>query len=136
MKIALVQMNCIVGDLDGNARKILKFYNKAKALGATLVCFPEMVLVGYPPRDLLDLPYFISEIETFTEEIAKKTDEVSLIFGSIAKNAQGVGAPLYNQAVWCERGKIITRISKRLIPRYDVFVENRYFEPRSFFVSF
>lgn len=132
MKIALVQMNCIVGDVEGNAHKILKFYNKAKALGANLVCFSEMVLVGYPPRDLLDLPYFISEIETLTEEIAKKTDEVALVFGSIARSTKGVGAPLYNQAVWCERGTITTRVSKRLLPSYDVFDETRYFEPGSF----
>lgn len=130
MKIALNQFNPLVGDVAGNTRKILSGIQKAKAVGAELVCFHEMALLGYPPRDLLELPYLIQKCEEAIASIAKSAVGIAVVFGAVEKNP-GPGKPLSNIAVWCEEGKVRTVVRKSLLPSYDVFDETRYFEPGS-----
>ncbi|MDO8519619.1 MAG: nitrilase-related carbon-nitrogen hydrolase, partial [Deltaproteobacteria bacterium] len=131
MKIALIQFNPIVGDIAGNSRKILTWIQKAKKEGAKLVVFHEMALLGYPPRDLLELPYVIGQCEVAADEIARAALGIAVVFGSVQKN-QASGKPLSNVGLWCEEGKVKNIARKTLLPSYDVFDETRYFEPGIF----
>ncbi len=128
MKIALIQINTIVGDIDGNQAKVLKWMKKAETLGADLAIFHEMTLLGYPPRDLLDLPFVIQKCQQALTQIAKQTSRMAVLLGTVEVNPSNKGKPLYNAAAWCENGEIRTIIRKRLLPTYDVFDESRYFE--------
>lgn len=129
MKIALVQINTLVGDLKGNAGKIIRGITRAKASRADLVCFHELALTGYPPRDLLEITSFVDSCECYNLEIASHAAGIVVVFGSIQKNHSPVGKQLFNVALWCEEGKIRSVCQKKLLPSYDVFDESRYFAP-------
>ncbi|MDR2603934.1 MAG: NAD+ synthase [Desulfovibrio sp.] len=131
MRCALLQINSTVGDISGNAEKIVQGMRKAAEAGADLCVTPELALIGYPPRDMLLYPAFAEKAEQSLRDIARATagGEPGLIVGSIGSNASGSGKPLRNQAVFIRRGRIEARYSKRLLPTYDVFDEARYFEP-------
>jgi NAD+ synthetase len=130
MKIAVCQFNPIIGDLKGNAEKILTGYKRAVNEGADLAIFPELFLCGYPPLDLVEKKEFRDAVKTAAEEIASYTSNTGLIFGSITEDFEfSVGTGVYNSAVLCYDGKIQFIQSKTLIPNYDVFDEVRYFEP-------
>ncbi|MFZ6034223.1 MAG: NAD+ synthase [Melioribacter sp.] len=130
MKIAVFQANPIIGDLEGNKEKIIRGYKKATEEGADLVIFPELFLPGYPPLDLVEKEEFRNAVSQCAHEIANKTGDVGLIFGSITEDYQEVvGTGVYNSALLCYDGKIQFVQSKSLIPNYDVFDEVRYFEP-------
>jgi NAD+ synthase (glutamine-hydrolysing) len=124
VRLALVQMNSVVGDLDGNRDRILSRLAEAKAQGADLVLFPELAITGYPPEDLLLRPGFIRAAEDALAAVAAAcTDVVAL-----------VGAPyfdrdLYNACAVCSNGEIRARYRKRFLPNYGVFDEYRYFAP-------
>jgi NAD+ synthase (glutamine-hydrolysing) len=128
MKIALCQINAIIGNLDYNKKKILDGYKRGVEAGVDLVLCPELSLVGYPPRDLVEKSEFRSAVKNKTEEIAKATNEVGLIFGSITEDDDLIGTNIHNSAIFCFNGKIQFIQNKSLIPNYDVFDEMRYFE--------
>lgn len=128
MKIALLQINPIVGDLDGNATKIKDFANNAK--GADLIVTSELALLGYPPRDLLLYPEFIKSSWLVLEKIAKDTKSLPpLLVGTAIINKNRTGRPLRNVACLIHQGRVEKIFFKSLLPTYDVFDEDRYFEP-------
>ncbi len=129
MRLGLAQLNTIVGDLPGNRRKILEAYATLAAQGADLVVFPELVVCGYPPRDLLLKRRFVPDITESLTEIAAAIGEVPALIGTVEPNTSGQGRPFYNSAAFCHRGKVIAYARKCLLPTYDVFDEDRYFEP-------
>ena len=131
MKIALVQTNTVVGDISGNQKKMIREIKKAKQKGAELVCFHEMSLLGYPPRDLLELPSIIKALQKAAATIASYAQGIAVVFGTVVQNTNQGGKSLYNAAFWCEDGSIKHNYYKRLLPNYDVFDEVRYFEPGS-----
>jgi NAD+ synthase (glutamine-hydrolysing) len=129
MKIALAQINPTVGDIAGNCRKILDFIDQAKSRGAKIVVFPELSIIGYPPKDLLLKPRFIEDNLRALQSIASRVNGIDAVVGYAEKNSAPVGRPLHNAVALLRDGKIISRHFKTLLPTYDVFDESRYFEP-------
>src|SRR6202162_1434966 len=131
MKIALAQTNTTVGDLDGNAQRILTFAQRAADSGADVAVFPELTLPGYPPRDLLEKQNFLDQTEQTLEHLATHAAHLKLaiICGTVTRTGSSSGNPIYNTAAVLENGKIVFRQNKMLLPSYDVFDETRYFEP-------
>jgi NAD+ synthase (glutamine-hydrolysing) len=129
MRLGLAQLNPTVGDLAGNRRKILDAYAALVAEGAELVVFPELVVCGYPPRDLLFKRRFVSDVAESLHEIAAAVGAVPALLGTVEANPSGRGRPFFNSAAFCYRGKVAAVARKCLLPTYDVFDEDRYFEP-------
>ena len=129
MKIGLLQLNSTVGDFAANRRKLLAGYEKAVALGAEFVLAPELFLCGYPPRDLLLREDFIEANLAAVAETAAATGAVPLCVGYVEKNSERPGRALKNAAAVLQNGKIVWHTLKTLLPTYDVFDEDRYFEP-------
>jgi NAD+ synthase (glutamine-hydrolysing) len=129
LRIGLLQLNSTVGDFAANRRKLLAAYEKAVALGAEFVLAPEMFLCGYPPRDLLQRADFIEANLAAFAETAAETGTIPLCAGYVEKNSERPGRALKNVAAVLQNGKIIWRTIKSLLPTYDVFDEERYFEP-------
>ena len=129
MKIAIAQINPIIGDFEYNFDRIKDFSEKAVALSCDLVVFPELVVSGYPPRDLLERNDFIEANLACLNRLVDSIRGIGIICGFVEKNPPGKGKSLYNAAVLFEDGKIVHRAFKRLLPTYDVFDERRYFEP-------
>ncbi len=129
MRLGLAQLNPTVGDLVGNRRKILDAYTTVVAQGAELVIFPELAVCGYPPRDLLFKRRFVSDVMESLTEIAAAVGAVPALIGTVEPNPTGRGRPCYNSAAFCYRGKVAAIARKCLLPTYDVFDEDRYFEP-------
>jgi NAD+ synthase (glutamine-hydrolysing) len=130
MKVGLGQINTTIGDFEGNLQKILDYYRKAVAAKADLVLFPELALCGYPPRDLLLKSSFVNSTLKALDTLAPQISGPPIIVGYVDRN-EGVGRPLRNSAAVIQNGKITHRIHKTLLPTYDVFDEDRYFEPAS-----
>jgi len=131
MRIGLAQINTIVGDLAGNSRRILDAYRSLVAQGAELVLFPELAVCGYPPRDLLFKKLFISDVEQATAAIAAQIGAVPALIGYTEANTSGKGRAAFNAAAFCHQGKVTVSARKCLLPAYDVFDEDRYFEQAS-----
>ncbi|MGO8764715.1 MAG: NAD+ synthase [Limisphaerales bacterium] len=129
MKTGFLQLNSTIGDFPANQKKLLAGYEKAVALGAEFVLAPELFLCGYPPRDLLLRPDFIEANLAALEEVAAAIGAVPLCVGFVDKNPDRPGRALRNSAAVLQGGIIIWRASKSLLPTYDVFDEDRYFEP-------
>ncbi len=129
MRIGLAQINPIIGDLAGNRLLILRAYQTLVEQGADLVLFPELAVCGYPPRDLLLRKRFLTDVEEATRELATQIGEVPALVGFAEPNRSGQGRPAYNSAAFCHRGQIMQIARKCLLPTYDVFDEDRYFEP-------
>ncbi|MBS0633760.1 MAG: NAD+ synthase [Verrucomicrobia bacterium] len=129
MRLGLAQYNPTVGDLAGNRRKILAAYSDLAARGAELVVFPELAVCGYPPRDLLFKRRFVSDCAESLAAIAAEVGEVPALIGTVEANTSGSGRPFYNSAAFCHRGRVVAMARKCLLPTYDVFDEDRYFEP-------
>ncbi len=130
MKIGIAQINTTVGDLFGNSQLIVSAYNSLVADGAELILFPELAICGYPPRDLLFKSRFVSDTESALEGTAKEIGEVPAVIGYVQERGPSItGRPFYNAAAWCELGKVKAFGRKSLLPSYDVFDEERYFEP-------
>ncbi|HXB01899.1 MAG TPA: NAD+ synthase [Opitutaceae bacterium] len=129
MRLGLAQLNTTVGDLAGNRRKILDAYAALVAQGAELVVFPELAVCGYPPRDLLFKRRFVPDVESSLAEIAAAVGDVPALVGFVETNTSGQGRPFSNAAAFCHRGEIALITRKCLLPTYDVFDEDRYFEP-------
>lgn len=127
MKLAIAQINCTVGDLGGNIRKILDYANLAKSAGAGLIITPELALSGYPPEDLLLRNGFRLACEQALADLAKGISGVTLLVG----HPHLADDKLYNAASVIRDGKIIATYHKNLLPNNSVFDERRYFEPGS-----
>ena len=133
MKIALAQINPTVGDFTGNAALILEYTRRAAEAGADLVLFPELATTGYPPADLLEKPSFLERSHEVIEGIATATAGLSIavICGFVAPAPAESGKHVQNAAALVRNGRIDFVQTKRLLPFYDVFDEQRYFAPAS-----
>ena len=129
MKIALGQINPTVGDFSGNAAKIIEFSRRAQAEGAGLILFPELSVCGYPPRDLVERPSFVSRNRETAERIAEATRGIAVICGLVTPANSDTGKSVMNSAALLQDGKIAFLQSKMLLPTYDVFDEMRNFAP-------
>jgi NAD+ synthetase len=130
MKIGIAQINAIVGDFPGNAKRLLEAYRACLDQGAELVISPEMGLVGYPPRDLVFKGGFVEKCQQALDYLASEVGEVPFLVGCIDANDPGDrGKPFRNAAAFLLDGKVAARRWKTLLPTYDVFDERRYFEP-------
>src|SRR5438876_5517710 len=128
MKIGFAQINPTVGDLSGNFEKILHAYERLAAAGAELVLTPELAIPGYPPQDLVFKSRFVPENLIVLEQLHARVGKVPLLVGFVDRN-NGRGKPFHNAAALLEVGKPIRKAHKSLLPTYDVFDEDRYFEP-------
>jgi NAD+ synthase (glutamine-hydrolysing) len=124
MRLALVQLNAVVGDLDGNRERILAALADARDAGAELVLFPELAVTGYPPEDLLLRPAFVRAAEDSLREIALATDGITALVGT-----PWFDRDLFNACAVCSGGELKALYRKRYLPNYGVFDEDRYFAP-------
>ena len=124
MRIALAQVNPTVGDLAGNTRLVLDWIEKARNAGADIVCFPELVLTGYPPEDLVLKPSFVRDNIAQLKSIAKATRGISAVVGFVDEEGD-----IFNAAAFLNGGEIKAVFHKVFLPNYGVFDEKRYFEP-------
>jgi NAD+ synthase (glutamine-hydrolysing) len=124
VRLALAQMNPTVGDLPENAKRVIEFIQRARAMGADLVAFPELVLTGYPPEDLLLRPDFLDQNQAALDEVTRATVGITAIVGF----AQRAG-DVYNAAAIAHDGEVAGIYQKRHLPNYAVFDEFRYFRP-------
>jgi NAD+ synthetase len=129
LKIGILQLNSTVGDFAANRKKLVAGYEKAVALGAQFVLAPELFLCGYPPRDLLLRDDFVEANLAELAEMSKSVGAVPLCVGYVDRNPEKPGRALRNSAAVLQNGKIIWHTHKSLLPTYDVFDEDRYFEP-------
>src|SRR5437764_11789263 len=128
MKIGFAQINPTVGDLSGDFRLSLHAYERLAAAGAELVLTPELAIPGYPPQDLVFKSRFVPENLAILEQLHSRVGKAALLVGFVDRNT-GRGKPFHNAAALLEEGKPIRRTHKSLLPTYDVFDEDRYFEP-------
>jgi NAD+ synthase/NAD+ synthase (glutamine-hydrolysing) len=131
MRIALGQINCTVGDLSGNADRMVEATRRAASGRADIVVFPELSLTGYPPRDLLEKPSFIDRTEDELARLAAETAalDIHVIAGYVGRVNGHAGRQITNSAAVLDGGALVFRQDKMLLPNYDVFDEQRYFEP-------
>jgi len=129
VRIALAQINPTVGDFSGNSARIIDYSLRAKSAGVDLILFPELSVCGYPPRDLVERPWFIERNRRAAEEIAAETMGISVICGLVTPTKSITGKSVLNSAALLRDGKIAALQSKRLLPAYDVFDESRNFAP-------
>lgn len=129
MKIALAQLNYIIGDFEHNTQKIIQTIQEARHKGANLVVFAELSVCGYSPRDFLEFSEFIELSEKSAKEIAAACTGIACILGLPTANPKIEGKDLYNSAWFIENTELKAVVNKALLPNYDVFDEYRYFEP-------
>ncbi len=129
MKIGLAQINTTVGDLPGNRSLILDAYHSLVAQGAELVVFPELAVCGYPPRDLLFKRSFVPDQFASLQKIARQIGPAPAVIGFVQANPSKTGRALFNAAAFCCDKEVRHIGHKCLLPTYDVFDEDRYFEP-------
>ena len=130
LRLALAQIDYTIGDLAGNFDQICEAAERARNEGADLAIFSECALLGYPPRDMVERPDLIDrQLEYLRRVAALSDDEMGVVVGYIDRNASERGKRLRNAAALCVGGGVVGRVFKRLLPTYDVFDEDRYFEP-------
>ena len=129
MKIALAQINTMVGDFTGNIERILKYAHCARDRGADLVVFPELAICGYPPRDLVERPGFIRKSESELERLVDLLPPIPTLVGYVRRSHAVQGKAVADAAALIEEGRVVVDYTKILLPFYDVFDESRYFEP-------
>ncbi len=129
MRIAMAQLNPVVGDIAGNTQNILHAIATAKEQGAGLVIFSELAVIGYPPRDLLLKPVVLEQMAAAIDHISRQCAGITALVGFVEQNTAAVGRTLRNAAAFLRDGAIIAKGYKSLLPTYDVFDETRYFEP-------
>ncbi|MEK6202050.1 MAG: NAD+ synthase, partial [Desulfobulbaceae bacterium] len=129
MKIALIQINPVIGDFTANCRAIALGARQAMARGCELAVFPEMAVSGYPPQDLLERHSFLEDHDLALGRLIRDLPPLAVMFGCLEQRQESQGKPLYNSVVVAQGGTIVHRVRKQLLPSYDVFDETRYFEP-------
>jgi NAD+ synthase (glutamine-hydrolysing) len=129
MKIAICQINPVIGDFTRNSSLMKDAAEKARQSGCTLAVFPELSIMGYPPRDLLEKPAFVSANLKCLSELSSTISGISILCGYVDRNPEKTGHPLVNSAALISDGRVQKTSGKILLPSYDVFDETRYFEP-------
>ena len=131
MNIAIAQIDPTVGDFTGNLEKIIAASRRAAERGARLTVFSELAICGYPPADFLEKPSFLARCRSAVDELAARTSELTtaVLAGVALPAPKATGKPAVNAAVLLDRGKLVLEQHKRLLPFYDVFDEQRYFDP-------
>ncbi len=129
MKIAIAQINSTIGDFDGNTAKIADAWQRADEAGTELIVLPELALCGYPPRDLLAKPAFLRKNQAALKRLAKRGGKAIAVVGYASANETDSGRPARNSAAVLQNGQVTAIRHKTLLPTYDVFDEDRYFEP-------
>ena len=130
MRLTAAQLNLTVGAFDANFERIRAAVARADAESSELVVFSEMATTGYPPRDLLTHPAFVDRNLDMLERVARlSTGRLAILVGFVDRNPSSQGKPLLNAAALCRSGRVVERRYKSLLPTYDVFDEDRYFEP-------
>jgi len=129
MKICIAQQNYHIGNFEQNTEKILGAIEAAKNQGADLILFSEMSVCGYPARDFVEFEDFINKCYQSIDVIKQAADTIGVLIGSPARNPNIKGKDLYNAAFFLYEQKVVAEMHKTLLPTYDVFDENRYFEP-------
>src|SRR5260370_1166919 len=124
LRLAMAQINVVVGDVDGNAQKIIEWMNRARDVDADIVTFPELALTGYPPEDLLVKAQFIDADLTVVDKVISRTRDITAIIGIVGRK-DGI----FNAAAIGQNGKLVTAYHKMYLPNYGVFDELRYFQP-------
>jgi NAD+ synthase (glutamine-hydrolysing) len=131
MKITIAQLNYHIGNFEGNTEKMIQAIKEAENQDADIICFSELATCGYPPRDFLEFDDFIRLAESSIEKLKQYSDKVAIVVGSPSRNPVIEGKDLYNSAFFIYQGEIKYVQNKTLLPTYDIFDENRYFEPAS-----
>ncbi len=126
MRIALAQINTVVGDFKGNSSKIGRFIKQAQKLKADIITFPELAICGYPPEDLLLKEHFVKDNLKSLNSLVKKVSSIVVVVGFVDRDKKG---HLYNAAAIISKGKIKGICHKTRLPNYGVFDERRYFKP-------
>src|SRR6185503_5439234 len=129
MRILLAQINTTVGDLAGNEAKILAAYQRGVDANADLVLCPEMTTTGYPPRDLLLKSQFVAQNLAVVQRLAHATRRTGLLVGFVGQHDKRPGREATNSVALLQEGRVVGIRHKTLLPTYDVFDEDRYFEP-------
>src|SRR5438105_11002451 len=128
MKVGFAQINLTVGDLRGNFEKIVQSYQRLEVAGADLILTPELAITGYPPQDLVFKSRIVPEALEIVEELHRRVTRAALLVGFVDRN-EGRGQPFRNAAALLVRGEPTRKAFKSLLPTYDVFDEDRYFQP-------
>ena len=123
LRVGLAQINTTVGDLDGNAAKVLEYVDRARELGVDLLSFPEMTVTGYPPEDLLLRPQFIRDNLAVLQRVVKGCQGISAVMGFVDRDHD-----IHNAAAIIHDGRLVDVYHKQFLPNYGVFDENRYFQ--------
>ncbi len=131
MKIALAQLNFILGDFEGNYRKISNAIGRAKSEKVHLICFSELAVCGYPPRDFLEFDDFIQRSNEIINRIIRLSENIAIVIGAPSINPVPEGKDLYNSLYFIQDQEIKYIQNKTLLPTYDIFDDYRYFEPNS-----
>ncbi len=132
MRVTMAQMNPTVGDVNGNLALVEDVLRRCAGQKPDLVVFPELFLVGYPPRDLLERADFVQHCQEAVQrlqEISGEYPETGILVGTVTPTRRAAGHGLYNSALLIHRGSVLFRQHKSLLPTYDVFDESRYFDP-------
>jgi NAD+ synthase (glutamine-hydrolysing) len=124
LRLAMAQINVVVGDVEGNARKIIEWIDRARAVDADIVAFPELALTGYPPEDLLLKPQFVDSNLSALDKVVAASRDITTIVGFVDR-----GDDIFNAAAIAQNGKLVTTYHKIYLPNYGVFDEFRYFQP-------
>jgi len=123
LRLGLAQINTTVGDLDGNAAKVLEYVDRARELGVDLLSFPEMTVTGYPPEDLLLRPQFIRDNLAVLQRVVKSCQGITVVVGFVDRDHD-----VHNAAAIIHDGRLVDVYHKQFLPNYGVFDENRYFQ--------
>jgi NAD+ synthase (glutamine-hydrolysing) len=130
MRLALAQLNYTVGAFEANFDRMAAAAARARDAGADLLVFSELAATGYPPRDLLTHAAFVDANLVLVDRVAAlSTDALGILIGFVERSVLGSGKALHNAVALCHRGRVVARRQKTLLPTYDVFDEDRYFEP-------
>ncbi len=129
MRIALAQLNYHIGNFEGNLKRMLDAVEQARRMGADLVCFGELSVCGYPPRDFLEFDDFIRRCQASIRALCEASRTIGIVVGAPTRNPVIEGKDLYNSAYFLYEGEVIGLQHKALLPTYDIFDEYRYFEP-------